>query len=226
MRGLRSASSAVAWRTGLPSFHSGENVTFLMRGRRTVSKYSPISTRMNSRSPPSSRFRLNDGVAGGAGTGKIVEDRCSLGRDAIQPLEAVSSPRGRTSDSMNAWRAAVISRQQVWSHIQRQYSYLSRPCLRQEPLVVDSPSIDSGIALRVRSHSHMRYVFFSVSDAAKSEDFAAWPFRVVSAGDTSSPCSAGYPLYAYCERIIPSHPRYDQIRLPFDIELDRTVEDA
>ena len=38
MRGLRSASSAVAMRLGLPSFHSGVKVTFLMRGSRTVSK--------------------------------------------------------------------------------------------------------------------------------------------------------------------------------------------
>ena len=38
MRGLRSASSCVASRFGLPSFHSGVKVTFLMRGNSTVSK--------------------------------------------------------------------------------------------------------------------------------------------------------------------------------------------
>ncbi len=38
MRGLRLASSAEAMRLGLPSFHSGVKVAFLMRGNRTVSK--------------------------------------------------------------------------------------------------------------------------------------------------------------------------------------------
>ncbi len=38
MRGLRSASSGVARRLGLPSFHSGVKVTFLRRGSSTVSK--------------------------------------------------------------------------------------------------------------------------------------------------------------------------------------------
>ena len=72
MRGLRSASFGVARRLGLPFFHSGVNVTFLMRGREHRIEVVTLFSEQEPAPPTSLAIQVDDSVTCCARACKVI----------------------------------------------------------------------------------------------------------------------------------------------------------